>query len=121
MQDCAGSSLAENGPIGTLARAMWETLSGIPIQDIAAEIRALAEGGRRTIHIGSDAKHRGLPTDYVTVIAVLNPGLGGRVFYRTERTPRSRSLAEQLFREVELSIQAALSLSQELALPITVH
>ena len=99
----------------------WESLSGVPISDIVAEVRALHESSRRDIHVGSDAKHRGLHTDFVTAIAVLNPGMGGRVFFRRERAARSRSLAEQLFREVELSIQAAQILAGGLGLRITVH
>lgn len=99
----------------------WESLSGVPISDIVAEVRALHECGPRDIHVGSDAKHRGMHTDFVTAIVVLNPGLGGRVFFRRERTQRSRSLAEQLFREVELSLKAAQFLAGELGLRSTVH
>lgn len=99
---------------------MWRTLSGVPIRDLFAELRSLVQEGR-ILHVGTDAKHRGLHTDFVTVIAVLTPHLGGRVFYRRERTRRMRSLAEQLFREVTLSIDVANTLSDAIASPITVH
>ena len=100
---------------------MWKTLSGIPIPDVIAELRTLASHGTRELHIGTDAKHRGGHTDFVTVIAILKPAYGGRVFYRGERTPRSRSLAHQLFREVELSLQTANAVADAIGLPITIH
>ena len=110
----------QNGPA-----PIWKSLSGIPIPDLDGELLALVRSGRRCVHVGTDAKHRGAHTDFVTVIAVLDPGCGGRVFYRRERVRRSRSLAEQLFREVELSVQVATAvdglLRDEPCAPITVH
>lgn len=100
---------------------MWKSLSGVPIGDVLGELRRLVGNGNRELHIGTDAKHRGSHTDFVTVIALLTPPCGGRVFYRGERTPRSKSLAHQLFHETELSLQTATAVSESLNLPITIH
>jgi predicted RNase H-related nuclease YkuK (DUF458 family) len=100
---------------------MWSTLSGADIPDIVAAVRALCVGGGKTLHIGTDSKQRALSADYVTVIAVLDPGCGGRILYRRERTPRSRSLAEKLFREVALSLEIAAQLQSAGIDGLTVH
>ena len=100
---------------------MWKTLAGVPIPDVLSELRRLATEETRELHIGTDAKHRGACTDFVTVIALVMPEYGWRVFYRGERTPRSPSLAHQLFHEVELSLATATTVAEALGLPITVH
>jgi predicted RNase H-related nuclease YkuK (DUF458 family) len=100
---------------------MWHTLSGDSVADIAAAVRALCAGGGKTLHIGTDSKQRALNADYVTVIAVLDPGCGGRVLYRRQRAPRSRSLAEKLFREVNLSLEVAAHLQEQGIGSVTVH
>jgi len=100
---------------------MWKTLSGAAIGDVLTELRQLVAAEAHELHIGTDAKRRGDHTDFVTVIALLTPTYGGRVFYRGERTPRSRSLAHQLFYEVELSLRTATAISDELGIPITIH
>lgn len=107
---------APSGPSGG-----WTTLSGSAVADVIEAVRALVGDEERIVHIGTDAQHRGYNTDFVTVIAVLNPGKGGRVFYRRERTRRTRSLAQKLFREAELSIAVATALSEEIAQEIVVH
>ncbi len=108
-----------------LPSAIWKTLSGVPIPDLDAALLDLVRSGQRLVHVGTDAKHRGAHTDFVTAVALLEPGFGGRVFYRRERTRRSRSLAEQLFREVDLSIQVATAIQAllrgEPCPSITVH
>lgn len=100
---------------------MWYTLSGERVDDVVERIRALVGDEERILHIGTDAHHRGYHTDFVTVIAVLDPGHGGRVFYRRERTKRTRSLAQKLFREAELSLDVALSLTSVIAQEVIVH
>ena len=100
---------------------MWKTLSGKNVVDIVEEIHELVGDDDRVLHIGTDAQHRGGKTDFVTVITVLNPGKGGRVFYKRERMKRMKSLAQKLFRETELSIGVAVILSEALAQDITVH
>lgn len=100
---------------------MWRSISGGEVADIVEEIRGLVAEGERRIHIGTDSQPHGRHTDFVTVIAVLNPGKGGRVFYRRERTARARSLAHKLFREAELSIAVAQALSASIDEEILVH
>ena len=100
---------------------MWKSLSGVPIPNITEEIRSLVGEEDRVIHVGTDAQHRGYRTDFVTVIAVLATGKGARVYYTRERVTRTRSLAQKLFREVELSINVAQALRKEVAQDIFVH
>ena len=75
----------------------------------------------RVVHIGTDAKHRGFNTDFVTVVAVLDPGHGGRVFYRRTRIERTKSLAQKLFYEAELSLEVARDLNEAVVQEIVVH
>ena len=100
---------------------MWKSLSGRRIQDIVDAVRRLVGEEERMIHVGTDAKNRGFHTDFVTVVAVLDPGRGGRVFYRRVRHPRMKSLAQRLFREAELSLETALQIHPEVVQDITVH
>ncbi|MCZ6597946.1 MAG: hypothetical protein O7B99_09930 [Planctomycetota bacterium] len=100
---------------------MWSSLSGSRVPDIVHAVRSLASAANRVVHIGTDAKHRGFHTDFVTVITVLNPGHGGRVFYRRQRQSRMRSLAQKLFREAELSLDVAQMISDEITQDVFVH
>jgi predicted RNase H-related nuclease YkuK (DUF458 family) len=100
---------------------MWRSLSGKPTPDLIASVQELLRGDREVIHVGSDSQHYGQATHYVTVVAVVDPGQGGRVFYRRTSIPRAHSLAHKLFREAELSIDAALTLSRAFAHDIVVH
>jgi len=78
-------------------------------------------GDREVIHIGTDSQHCRQATNYVTVVAVVNPGQGGRVFYRRKQIARTPSLAHKLFLEAELSLDAAMILSHSCAHDIVVH
>jgi len=100
---------------------MWKSLTGGPIRDLVLTLRALMEEHELTLHIGSDSQEIGDHTDYVTVIAALTPGRGGRVFYRRERERGSQSIAQRLFREAQLSIDVALELAREVTPEISVH
>lgn len=100
---------------------MWKTLSGHEVEDIAAAVTELVGDEDRIIHIGTDAQHHGYHTDFVSVVAVLNPGKGGRVFYKRERVERMKSLAQKLFREAQLSIEVAMLLADVVPQDITVH
>lgn len=100
---------------------MWRSLSGRPIPDLIAEVAVLLRGDREEIHVGSDSQHYGQATHYVTVVAVVDPGAGGRVLYRRSSIPRTQSLGHKLFREAELSLEAALELSRCFAHDIFVH
>ena len=100
---------------------MWRSLSGKPITDLIAAVAELLRGDREIIHVGSDSQNCGQATNYVTVVAVVDPGCGGRVFYQRRQIPRAQSLAHKLFLEAELSIEAALTLSRSFAHDIIVH
>lgn len=100
---------------------MWRSLSGVGITDIVEAVRRLTSQAGLAIHVGTDAKNRGFFTDFVTVITLLDAGNGGRVFYQRTRHTRMKSLAQQLFREAELSLDAALQLSDHFGKEIVVH
>ena len=100
---------------------MWRSLSGKPIPDLIAAVQELLRGDREVIHVGSDSQHYGQATHYVTVVAVVDPGQGGHVLYRRTTIPRAQSLAQKLFLEAELSLDAAMILSHYIAHDIIVH
>jgi predicted RNase H-related nuclease YkuK (DUF458 family) len=100
---------------------MWRSLSGKPIEDLVASVSELLRGTREVLHVGSDSQNYGQATNYVTVVAVVDPGAGGRVFYRRKSVARTASLAHKLFHEAELSLETAIALSQSFAHDIVVH
>ena len=100
---------------------MWRSLSGHSIANLVHSVKGLLRGDRHVVHVGTDSQRHGYHTNFVTVVAVIDPGCGGRVFYRRRRSPRTRSLAEKLFREAELSLQAAVLLNEDIAHDIVVH
>jgi len=100
---------------------MWKSLSGKPIQDLVAAVQELLRGDREIIHIGSDSQNYGQATHYVTVVAVVEPGAGGRVLYQRRSIPRAHSLAHKLFHEAELSLEIAQVLARSFAHDIVVH
>jgi hypothetical protein len=91
---------------------MWRTLKDERIDDLSTFVRVAAEGGERTVHIGTDSLQRGRATQFVTVLAILTPGKGGRAAYRREVRPRIESLRERLLREVWLSVSLGLELTR---------
>jgi len=99
----------------------WRTLSGALVEDVIREVTSQLDDDERVIHVGTDSRTRGQYTDFVTVIVVLNPGHGGRVYYRRERVKRNNSLPRRLLREAELSIAIANTLSEVVAHDIVVH
>ena len=100
---------------------MWRTLSGQPIRHVAKAVTSLLVDDRRVIHIGTDSQQYGICTKYVTVIAVVEPGGGGRILYRRHRTPRTHSLAQKLFKEAEYSLETANLIAPAVAHDIVVH
>lgn len=101
--------------------APWRSLSGDQIDDIAGRLRTLLEEDDTVLHIGTDSKHRGGWTDFVTVLVVHHRGRGGRAFYRRERVRGNLSLANKLIHEAELSLAAARPLSEEITREIILH
>ena len=91
---------------------MWKTLRDARIDDIQTFVRENIRGGERTLHIGTDSIQRSRLTQFVTVLAILTPGKGGRAAYRREVRPRITSLRERLLREVWLSVSLGLELTR---------
>lgn len=100
---------------------MWKTLSGKPVQNIVDAVTSLLRRDDCAVHVGTDSQEYGHHTKFVTVVAVVNPGHGGRLFYRRERAGSTPSLAHRLFREAELSIATALQLDRHIAHDLLVH
>jgi len=100
---------------------MWRSLAGHPISDLVSAVHTLLRHDDFVVHVGTDSQQYGYHTNFVTVVAVVAPGRGGRVLYLRDRTPRTPSLAHRLFQEAEKSLAAALKLSEEIAHDIVVH
>lgn len=100
---------------------MWCTLAGHPVPDFPGELQQLLARAGRVLHLGTDSKQRAAHTDYVTAVAVLHPGHGGRIFYRRWRERRSPSLAHKLYQETQLSLEIAQELHLARLGPIVVH
>ena len=84
-------------------------------------MQALLTRDRCVVHVGTDSQDYGYHTNFVTVVAVVDPGCGGRVLYQRDRSRRSPSLAHKLFREAELSLGAAIEIGKHVAHDIIVH
>ena len=79
------------------------------------------ESPQSVLHVGTDSKQRAYHCDYVTALAVLRPGSGGRVLYRRRRERRAPSLSHKLFLEAQLSLEVAQALDAAGFGPIVVH
>jgi predicted RNase H-related nuclease YkuK (DUF458 family) len=86
----------------------WRTLSGPWVDDLDQTLAELVGDDDFHIHVGTDSKNRGQYTHFVTVVAILRPGRGARVLYRTLRVPRLRNLAQRLIQEAQMSIETAM-------------
>lgn len=100
----------------------WMTIDGAPV-DLLPAFKAELELGTREIHVGTDSQQYGKHTEFVTIVAIMNPGKGGRVLFARERTPRIQSLRERLLKEVWMSVNIALELNSFMddASAMTVH
>jgi predicted RNase H-related nuclease YkuK (DUF458 family) len=88
----------------------WRTMKKVLVPDVLQAVFDLNEEMDRVIHVGTDAQKHGKYMDYVTAVAVLNPGKGGRAFYCSTRDKIVDSLSHKLFTEVGLSLEIALAL-----------
>ena len=100
---------------------MWRSLTRGPVDDIVATVQGLAGEVDVAIHIGTDSQECAGHTDFVTVVALIHPARGGRVFYRKDRVHHRYDLARRLYREAELSLQVALELNDAVLQEIVVH
>jgi len=99
---------------------MWKTLTGRPIGDVVDFVREHAREGQ-VVHLGTDSLQRARHTRFVTVVAILTPGRGGRAIWTRETRPRIASLRERLLKEVWESVDLGLQLSPIVKGELTVH
>jgi predicted RNase H-related nuclease YkuK (DUF458 family) len=99
---------------------MWKTLTGRTIGDVVEFVREQARDGQ-VVHLGTDSLQRARHTRFVTVVAILTPGRGGRAIWKRATCPRIGSLRERLLREVWLSVELGLRLSPVVPGPLHVH
>lgn len=99
----------------------WRTLSGPWVDDFGSTIEELVGDDDFHIHVGTDSKNRGQYTHFVTVVAVLRPGTGARVIYRSSKVPRLPSLAQRLIQEAQMSIETATMLAEMVPQDIVIH
>ena len=102
------------------AQWTWKTLPGVPVADVVDFVRENARAGQ-AVHVGTDSLQLARHTRFVTVVAILTPGRGGRAIWRREVRPRIASLRERLLREVWLSVELGLSLSPVVPGALSVH
>jgi uncharacterized protein len=102
---------------------VWRTIEGKRIAGIHEFVRETTLDGHRKVEIGTDSRQAGRLTQFVTVVAILNPGKGGRAVYCREVAPRITSLRERLLREVFLSVSLGLELNPILpaSCGLTIH
>ena len=87
----------------------WKTIKNEAINDIKAFIAKAAAGGQE-VYIGTDSLQSGRYTQFVTVVAILTPGKGGRAAYCQERVPKIKSMRERLLKEVWKSVDFGLGI-----------
>lgn len=90
----------------------WKNISDDDVFDIKDQI-VKASLENKKIHIGCDSQQRcNDKTEFVTVLVILTPGKGGRIFYTKKIVDRIASLRERLLKEVMHSIELAITVSQ---------
>ena len=99
----------------------WRCLSGAWVEDPSALLFGLSAEDPIALHVGADSKNRGDHTLFVTVLALVRPGEGGRVIYRTTRVPKMKGLAQRLFHEAQLAIELATDLTEATGRRVVVH
>ena len=99
---------------------MWKTLSEVDIPDILHFVEAAAKDGQ-LVHIGTDSLQHSKYTSFTSVIAILKPGKGGRVAYKTTTVPRIKSFRERLLRETSISVDIGLQLNELIPGQLTIH
>lgn len=101
----------------------WKTIENVPVLDIVQMVKSELDKGEVEIHVGSDSQQVAKYTEYVSVIAIIHKGKGGRAFYARERVPRIKSLRERLLKEVWMSVNIGLELNAHIpkTIGLTVH
>ena len=98
----------------------WRTISDVAVPDIEQFVAEASASGQE-VHIGTDSLQKGKVTQFVSVIAVLNPPKGGRAVYTQKIVPRIKSLRERLMQEVWLSVELGLRLSPKIKGDLSIH
>jgi predicted RNase H-related nuclease YkuK (DUF458 family) len=98
----------------------WRTLKGERIEDVLGFVRDNAGEGQ-SVHLGTDSLQLRRMTRFVTVVAILTPGRGGRAAYTRDSVPRIASLRQRLMHEVWLSVDLGLRLHPVVPGELTVH
>jgi predicted RNase H-related nuclease YkuK (DUF458 family) len=99
----------------------WKTLNGVKVPDILSFVREAAAAGQ-AVHVGTDSMQTGRFTQFVTVVAILTPGKGGRAAYSREVVPRISSLRERLLKETWRSVELAMTFTSDVVPgDLTVH
>jgi predicted RNase H-related nuclease YkuK (DUF458 family) len=93
------------------------TLSGVEVLDVMKTVEQLLRTGH-IVHIGTDAQKSAKRMEFVTVICVLNPGKGGRVFYTRRFDRKEQTLFEKLSLETWFSLELALRMNEEFDLTV---
>jgi hypothetical protein len=114
------SAVEETKQRGGELQSMWKTLTGHPIVDVVDFVRDHARDGQ-VVHLGTDSLQLARQSRFVTVVAILTPGRGGRAIWTREARPRIASLRERLLREVWLSVELGLKLDPVVPGPLHVH
>ena len=99
------------------ADGRWWTLSGVEMLDMMGTVERLLRDGH-TVHIGTDAQKSARAMEFVTVVCVLNPGKGGRVFYTRRFDRKEISLFEKLSAETWFSLELAMLMNERFDLPL---
>jgi len=95
----------------TLMQRKWKTVDGAVIKDVADTLTQACVG-IKVVHIGTDSQQNAQTTEFVTVVVIHTPGKGGRAFYTVETTQRIKTLRERLLKEVWLSVQLGLEMTE---------
>jgi len=101
---------------GDLSAGRWWTLGGAEMLDVMTSVEQLMALGR-VVHIGTDAQKSVRRMEFVTVVCVLNPGKGGRVFYTRQFAKKEMTLFDKLSMETWMSLELALKMNAEFNLP----
>jgi predicted RNase H-related nuclease YkuK (DUF458 family) len=102
---------------GVRADGRWWTLGGVELLDMFGAVEQLMRKGH-VVHLGTDAQKSARHMEFVTVVCVLNPGKGGRVFYTRRFDDKDMSLFEKLSSETWFSLELALRMNEVFDLPV---
>jgi predicted RNase H-related nuclease YkuK (DUF458 family) len=85
----------------------------VPLEDYIKEIvkSERLTGKDVTVAIGTDAQRRGKKHKFVTVIAIITEGNGGKIIYTSKYIKDKLTMNQKLLKEVYMSMDVAFQLS----------